>query len=111
MEQVLNPVELQRMAREALIAGRTKEEQRFANWKRALLTCGKEEVLSKLDFDPKTIELKDWIPELYEERPRKEVFDEQRRVANAKIDEVNKIINELNKRGLELLNEFNQMPK
>lgn len=104
-----NPIELQRLAREKLIAYRSKEETRFNNWKKALLTCGKEEVLDKLPFDVNEISLEGWIPELYKDRPDPDKYKKQLQQANTLIEQVNSIMDELNRKGAVLLEEYNSI--
>ena len=105
----IDPVALRNRAREIFITKRSMQEQNFNTWYAALLNCSKEKVLDKIPFDYSDLSLQKLIPEWYVEAPRKEVCDEQLAKANAMIKQVNAIIEELNKEGLKLLEEYNTL--
>lgn len=108
-EGYINPAELKRKLREDLIAKRAKQEQKFANWKRAMLTCGEKEVLEKLPIDINTFTYESLFPELYKDRIDKDVYKQELERANQIIMQITEIVNEYNKKGVELLVEFDKM--
>lgn len=104
-----SPAELQRQAREAVIAYRTREETKFNNWKKALLTCSKEEVLDKIPYDIQSMTFESLIPEIYKDRPNQAQYAKELKAANAILEECNNIIDELNREGAKLLEEYNKI--
>lgn len=96
-------------AKEIMVSFRAKEEAKFDAWHKNLLKCPEDTVLSKIPFDYKDMSLRTLIPEWYEESPRADVCAQQEKEANEKLAIINGIINELNKKGAELLVEFNRL--
>lgn len=105
----INPTQLRQKARETFIAMRTKEEQKFNNWYLSLLKCPKEVVLDKIPFDYQDMSLQSLVPEWYVEVPNAEVCEQQVKSLNEKLEIINCIIEEVNKEGLKLLEEYNQL--
>ena len=93
----MNFKELIKKEREKFIEERTKAEQMFTNWRNALLTCSKDNVLSKIKYDVNSLSLQILVPELYKDRPNKEIVEQQRCEANAIIKEIDDVLNEFNK--------------
>lgn len=104
-----DPVAERNKAREAFVARRTVEEQKFQAWYQALLKCPKEKVLDKIPFDYADMSIQKEIPEWYAEVPRADVCEKQVAALNEKIDTVNKILYDINQEGLKLLQEYNAL--
>lgn len=102
----INPVEMQRKAREILVAKRTVYEREVKQWHDNLMQCSKEKILDKIPFDYTDMSLKTLIPELYEEIPKREIVDKQFAEANMKFHIINCIVNECNQEGLKLIQEY-----
>ena len=95
-------------ARERFIADRTAMEHTFNDWYRALLGCGKQEVLDRLPYDYTNMSLQTECPELYADIPVQTVCDAQVLALKEKMLFANELVNELNKENLQKLNEYNQ---
>jgi hypothetical protein len=107
--QYLDPVAIRNQARERFISTRAVEEQKFNKWYAALLKCPEDKVLSRIPFDYKDMSMQTLVPEWYAEIPDKAVCEQQVAAANEKINIVNGIIDSINREGLELLNEYNEL--
>lgn len=110
-QEMINPAELVRQAREEFVAKRAVNEKKFNDWYAALLKCPKETVLDKIPFDYHNLTLQSLVPEWYSENPDPEVAKAQWEEANKKINSVNEIINLLNKEGLEELQKYRNIGK
>ena len=109
MSEIVDPIALRRKYREALIAERTKQEQQVNNWKRVLLTCSKEKILDKIPVDVESLTYESLFPELYKDVIDEAAYDEQYNKAMELINFINNLVNEHNKKGVEVLKEFGQL--
>lgn len=107
--QYIDPVAARSKARETFIARRAVEEQKFNAWYAMLLKCPKEEVLDKIPFDYTNMSLQTLIPEWYNEIPDPAVCQAQVAQANETLDKINMIIDAINREGVELLKEYNEL--
>lgn len=104
-----DPAVLRSRAREKFITRRTVEEQKLDKWRTALLAIPSDKVSSKVPFALVDLTLQNLVPEWYKELPDATVARGQVISANEKIDIVNRVISDLNKEGIALLEEYNAL--
>lgn len=105
---IIDPALARNRAREKFIATRTMEEQKLENWRQQVLKCS-EEFRSKIPFDYEHISMREEVPEWYVEQPNKDIAAQQVAALNQKLETANQIAREINAKGLELLQQYNQM--
>lgn len=101
-----DPVLLRNQVRDIFISRRSIEEQKVNKWVKELLSCPKERVLDRIPFNLEGLSLQTLVPEWYVDKPNKEICTQQLVEARAKIDQINQIIYELNKEGIEENKEY-----
>lgn len=104
----IDPAVARNRAREKFIAARTVEEQKLETWRQQVMKCH-EEFRSKIPFDYEHISLRSEVPEWYAELPDKDTAHEQLLKLNEKLEAVNAMAREWNAKGLELLEQYNNM--
>lgn len=104
-----DPAVLRSRAREKFITRRTVEEQKLDKWRNALLSAPSDKVSSKVPFALVDLTLQNLVPEWYKELPNAEIARQQITAANEKIETVNRVIADVNKEGIALLEEYNAM--
>lgn len=101
-----DPVLLRNQVRDIFISMRSIEEQKVSKWVRELLSCPKERVLDRIPFSVEGMTLQTLVPEWYVDKPDKEICNQQLQAAREKIDQINQIIYEINKEGIEENKEY-----
>jgi len=101
-----DPVVLRNQVRDIFISRRSIEEQKVNKWINELLSCPKERVLDRIPFSVEGMSLQTLVPEWYVDKPNKEICAQQLQAAREKIDQINQIIYEINKEGIEEIKEY-----
>lgn len=96
-------------AKEKWISERSAEERNFNKWKESLLRCDKEMILDKLTYDVESLSFRDEMSSWYTDIPDAKLAEQQLVNLNKKIDEANIVVNELLKKGQELIKEVRSL--
>ncbi len=104
---MVNAAELYKQFHEQFLADRAKQEMQVLAWAEELRSVDKSIFEGKVEI-PEELTLRSLMPELYEDCPRQEVYDEQFRKTTEFINKVNAVIEEVNNKAIETLKEYQQ---
>ena len=103
---MLDYIAIKNKEREDFVRNRTVQEQQLNNWYNEIKKCP-QEFLDKIPAEYGELTLPNLVPELYQEKPDKNVVHQQYETAKQKLDTVNKLIEAWNNEAIKLNNEFN----
>lgn len=100
-------IEMEKKEREKFITERTKQEARVNAWYQRISGL-QSDVLTGI-IPEGTITLRTLCPELYEDKPNKEIYLQQLAAANAMFDKCNAIGEDKNREAVECLLKFKEI--
>lgn len=101
-------IELEKKYRDTLIHNRTKQEMAIQTWAEKLRKINNPDILKDVGL-PEEITLRAFVPELYEENPRQEIYHEQYLKMCEVFNKVNAIAEAYNQEAKQCLLKFQEL--